>query len=1366
MAMVSDFTKAPVEILVDLINHDNGTQLVSTNLEFDFPRPYIGVRNSSIVLRGAAGSSLSGEVELYYNRINLNDMVGAGNRIFALPPGASSIRDLFAQMNTRYGVRLTNGDIVDTLLDVTAGVHTVTVQAHPDSLVYVGQLTLTTTKVLDLSDAVPIPVLTGFTYLQALPVTAQDQLLALLNAQELVAQGQFSTASVTLSNARAVVGSGFNTQIDIAATNDGTFSGSNSVFYTRINLASITAGVELVSEIPFVAQQVVDGINAAMGTFLRISDLQAVSIPSMATGVPSTITLIASPDSMGFYGSGTVQVAIGLPQSANGLHQYLNVTYPSYWTAWDIAAHDLFAPPAPPPTNTAAPVVTGNRAAGGTLSCDNGTWTGAVDVYAYQWMLDGVAIAGQTNKTYVVTAGLAGHSIVCVVSAYNVTGHTAASSAAVLGAYPAPVNTAAPTISGYSAAGSTFSTTNGSWSGQVTGYTYQWYANGVAINAATASTYAAVAGDVGKTLTCTVTAVNADTNAAASSPAGIVVTPAVTGYWQIGKGTAYETACLLEADAISAFVSAYNAANGASGTYSVSAGYPTRDAQGNPVSIKLTATLNSYQVGLGTGYVGSGSTGLAACQDWIAKANAGDSAKDRVLYAPYTSNSQCAFTGSEWGSPQVLVTSQIGSGSIDSAVYSFSICSPQPAVNTVAPAITGSSAANSTLTCSAGTWTSATALTYAYQWLIDGAAIAGQVAATYTSAVSDFGHSIACRVTATNAGGAAAATAAGITVTAANVQWDPAVSGDVLISNHGLTVTLPATGAHTQENAFSFGPKSTGKYYAEFAIGNTGTSTAMSVGIAGAGAPKFGQINDGCSHVNYRNNGQIFAQSGYVGLFPTYANGDVIGVEVDLDARVISYFKNNVVVASNIAFSLDSSYRLTAWMEDSTSYATLHTQSLAYAMPVGYVAWGPDSVPVNTAAPAVSGFNGTGETLTVSNGTWTGVVDSYSYQWRSNGANIVGETAQTYVIARIYGDTLVDCVVTASNSAGSTSQASSGLSVADATPMVDTAPVVSGDATVGGTLTCSTGVWLQPQHLVFTYEWRDNGNPIAGATTNTYVPVAGDAGNLINCMVTGTNNGGSSWTQTLSNQVTVAPAATPAPTSPPAQTGTVLLAHFDGTPGDATAALDTTGRHTLTYGAGAALSSSWAAFGPTSVDLPAGGVGGAFVAITDNLSDFDFAAGDFTIEFSAQWIGVQSGWSGATILQLNNGAGTATAAFAVRLTGTGPYNLNCLAFTAAGGFSARVDGQINPGDVIKVSFERYGANTYAYLNGQLGAVVGAIGANAINSIAGQPLYIGIGVANGNNDGFNGLVDELRITKGVSLRAGAASYVLDAAAFSS
>lgn len=77
--------------------------------------------------------------------------------------------------------------------------------------------------------------------------------------------------------------------------------------------------------------------------------------------------------------------------------------------------------------------------------------------------------------------------------------------------------------------------------------------------------------------------------------------------------------------------------------------------------------------------------------------------------------------------------------------------------NSAAPAVTGTAAVGSVLSCSQGTWTN-NPISLTYRWLRNGTAIAGQSTSSYTVQKADLGMGLACEVTASNVGGATGAT--------------------------------------------------------------------------------------------------------------------------------------------------------------------------------------------------------------------------------------------------------------------------------------------------------------------------------------------------------------------------------------------------------------------------------------------------------------------------------------------------------------------------------------------------------------------------------------------------------------------------------
>jgi hypothetical protein len=85
-------------------------------------------------------------------------------------------------------------------------------------------------------------------------------------------------------------------------------------------------------------------------------------------------------------------------------------------------------------------------------------------------------------------------------------------------------------------------------------------------------------------------------------------------------------------------------------------------------------------------------------------------------------------------------------------------------------------------------------------------------------------------------------------------------------------------------------------------------------------------------------------------------------------------------------------------------------------------------------------------------------------------------------------------------------------------------PYVGGDATVGGTLNCTMGNWQGMDTGTYAYAWASDGTPNAAAGS-AYTVVIGDAGHSITCIVTATNEAGSTAAPP-SNAVAIAAAQT------------------------------------------------------------------------------------------------------------------------------------------------------------------------------------------------------------------------------------------------
>jgi hypothetical protein len=205
--------------------------------------------------------------------------------------------------------------------------------------------------------------------------------------------------------------------------------------------------------------------------------------------------------------------------------------------------------------------------------------------------------------------------------------------------------------------------------------------------------------------------------------------------------------------------------------------------------------------------------------------------------------------------------------------------------------------------------------------------------------------------------------------------------------------------------------------------------------------------------------------------------------------------------------------------------------------------------PSNSSAPSISGNATVGSTVTANPGTWSGSSPiTFQYQWLICGANgeachnIAGATAQTYQIRSADTGNALRVRVIGSNSDGSSS-ATSGPSprIGGSTAPANTSPpTISGNVTVGSTLTADPGKWNGSGSITFKYQWRicgaDGGacRDIAGATAQTYQIKPEDPGNTVRVAVTATDaTGSSSATSTPTARVAGAPAPTSAPTGCP-----------------------------------------------------------------------------------------------------------------------------------------------------------------------------------------------------------------------------------------
>ena len=222
------------------------------------------------------------------------------------------------------------------------------------------------------------------------------------------------------------------------------------------------------------------------------------------------------------------------------------------------------------PVNIGEPQISGSAVEGQTLTATTGTWANSPTSFTFQWLRcpanggqpdgsDCTAIAFATSSTYTLSSADVGFTIRVRVTASNADGSASAASNAtniVAAALSAPVNTGPPQISGTPVQGQTLTATNGTWTNNPTGYTYQWLhcpqsggqPNGSdcpAIAGATNNNLILQARDVGFRIRVRVTARNAaGSTSATSNPTATVtgvsaprntVPPTISGTPVVGR---------------------------------------------------------------------------------------------------------------------------------------------------------------------------------------------------------------------------------------------------------------------------------------------------------------------------------------------------------------------------------------------------------------------------------------------------------------------------------------------------------------------------------------------------------------------------------------------------------------------------------------------------------------------------------------------------------------------------------------------------------------------------------------------------------------------------------------------------------------
>jgi hypothetical protein len=484
------------------------------------------------------------------------------------------------------------------------------------------------------------------------------------------------------------------------------------------------------------------------------------------------------------------------------------------------------------------------------------------------------------------------------------------------------------------------------------------------------------------------------------------------------------------------------------------------------------------------------------------------------------------------------------------------------------PEVVGTPAVGQELTCNPGKWSGEP--TFTYQWLSNGAET-GVTAQVYVVKSGDRGHSIACRVTATNrAGSGSPATSAGRTVAGKGPEdlTPPRVTGEPKVGN---TV-------HCEVGTWSGEPAPELHYRWVRDLGQVGKE----VGVGSKDAPYQVQSADAGNTLACQvtaSNGEgspvvedsppVAVPTGNVNepqdeTPPTVSGQEHVGGKVEClhgewspkPEPTFEYrWVRNPGAAGEAIVGEAKTYEVaTADGGQTLACTVIASNSAGVAIAKSTAVAIAGVIPSNTLAPEIflgkgAGAGAVGETLTCTHGEWNAApAPAFEYQWvRNPGAGFGSETAiasatsSSYVVKPADEGYLLVCEVTAKNGVGqATARASNEVPIPGSEPERNEAapPRITGQPTIGEALTCSSGQWTGAPQPIIEYQWLLEGVPIPGANKNVFPVVAPDASRVLTCEVTARNREGKESAVSAGVRV---PGAKPENTELPQITGSARL---------------------------------------------------------------------------------------------------------------------------------------------------------------------------------------------------------------------------------
>src|SRR5271154_646127 len=786
--------------------------------------------------------------------------------------------------------------------------------------------------------------------------------------------------------------------------------------------------------------------------------------------------------------------------------------------------------------------------------------TGASPI-TYQWQQNGAAIPSATSATYTTPPTIMSdnNSTFQVVVANSVGSVT--STAGTLTVTPDAV---APSVTSQPASTTVMVGQAATFSVAASGtqpLSYQWQKNGAAIGGAVSASYttpATTSADNGSTFAAVITNTGGSTS---SSPATLTVNPdpvapsivtqpssqsvlagqtatfsvaasgtqPLTYQWQ-ENGAAingavsanYTTAATTSADNGASFVVVVTNSAG-----SISSAPATLTVNADPVAPTITSQPASRTVTAGQTatftVVASGTAPLTYQWQMNGAAISGATGASYTTPATTTANSGSTFL--------VVVTNSTGSA-ISSAATLTVTAAP------VAPSITAQPASQTVTAGQTATFTVAAsgAAPLSYQWQMNGAAISGATAPSYTTPATTTSNSgSAFQVVVSNSAGSMTSNAAILTVNAAAVAptFTSQPASITVTAGQTATFSVAATGTQPltyqwQKNGAAIGGATASSYTTPATTtANSGSTFAVVVtNSAGSLTSAVATLTVNPAPVAPSITAQpasVTVTAGQTATFTVAASGTA--------PLTYQWLMNGAAISGATVTSYTTPATTTA--NSGSTFAVVVTNS------TGSITSNAATLTVNPA-PVAPSITTQPASVTVTAGqtaTFTVVASGtapLTYQWQLNGAAISGATGTSYTTpATTTANSGSKYVVVVTNSTGSATSNAGTLTVnpAPVAPSISTQPA-SVTVTAGQTATFTV---VASGTAPLTYQWQQNGAAISGATGTSYTTPAtttANSGSKFVVVVTNSTGSATSNAATLTvNPAVTAPSITTQPAS-------------------------------------------------------------------------------------------------------------------------------------------------------------------------------------------------------------------------------------------